>query len=214
MESGSREDSPWKPRSKSGLETPLVGRFIGENRKLVFAPPRWYDVLVISCLVLGAALFLGILDGRSMFFLPVGRTWSVWVGAALLGAGAWALLSNERMACDLRSRTYSRLEGAGVVKRFRRGSLAYLDALVLSAEERPLGAIGLRQVTYRLVLHWKGAREPLLVIGRVDRTLTANVPLNSAAGEMLALGARYAKELQVPFYDNAYFSSSSPLKPV
>lgn len=203
-----RQQLPWNWRRKGGLETPLQGRVIGE-RKVTFAPPIWYDGLVFLC-IFGAPLAYFL--GRSgvpvpIFSAPVS---GFWVSIAVCVAGLWAALSNERMACDLRARTYARLEGQSLRKRITRGSLSELDALVLTAEEYLPGALG-HVVIYRLVLHWKGSKEPLLVVERESASIPTGAQLNYGAGRILQRGARYAKMLGVPFYDNSYFHSGSPV---
>jgi len=198
-------------RFKFGLETPLEGRYVGEDKKLVFAPPQWYDKLVGSCLVLG---FLSVLSspfgfGGGFFFDGTSR---FWVGLSVALAGLWALLSNERLICDLGSRQYSRWEGKGPFKHVSRGSLDELDAIVLIASQQATPT--LNGVIYRLVLHWKGSRLPLLVVGQWSVSLSPGSPLNSGAGPVVALGSRFAKSLRVPFFDNSYFHSPGPVKPV
>lgn len=195
-------------RRKGGLETPLEGRWVGENKKLIFAPPLWYDVLVVACLVIGFAVAVGSLVGRG---LPVlGEvTASLFLGAAVFLAGLWAAFSNERMVCDLQTRRYARLEGQGLVKRIVRGPLSDLDAIVVVAEEYPF-ALG-RAVTYRTVLHWKYQRHPMLIIERTQTQLPSGAPIQSAAGANLQRAQRYARELGTRFYDNAYFNSPGPL---
>lgn len=188
-----------------------MGRFIGEDKKLVFAPPHWYDGLVMICLVGGAlvaasGLFVRWLDG---FGLP---EWRLWTGIAVVLAGVWAALSNERMTCDLRARTFHRLEGKGPLKRWTRGRLNDLDAVVLLSEAKilPTGPV----VVYRIVLHWKGSRMPLLVVGQSLHSLAAGASLNHMAGPMAALAHRYSSVLGLPFFDNAHFHSPEPLRPL
>jgi hypothetical protein len=115
----------------------------------------------------------------------------------------------EYASFDLRSRTYFRREGQGPIKRSRRGSLVDLDAVVLYAEN----FLGF-SVIYRLVIHWKHARVPLLVTERQQSSITPGGPLNQSAGPIAARGLMYAKSLGVPFYDNSYFHSPAPQSPV
>jgi len=190
-------------RRKVGLETPLVGRFWGENRRLLFAPPVWYDSLVLVC-ILGAAAWVG-------FRLATGGGLNL-VALAVGLAGVWAALSSERMTIDLKARTYVRREGQGVFKRIRRGSVNAIDAVVLTTEVYPVGVIGGQLVIYRLLLYWKGAAEPVFVAERQESTISSGAPLNQNAGGMLQRGERYAKAMAIPFYDNSYYASPPPIQ--
>ncbi len=187
-----------RPRKKTGLETPLKGRFSKENRRLIFAPPQWYDTLVICCFLVGASMFL--LGPFFAFF-----------GSLFFASGVWAVLSNERITFNLTERSYVRLEGQSVLKHRVQGQIAELDALVLLAEEIPLTLIGQRSVVYRLVLHWKGGAHPLLVLERESHTVLSSAPLNSADQAICHRGQQYARALGLTFYDNSYFSSPAPL---
>jgi hypothetical protein len=191
-------------RRKSGLETPLHGRFYREGVRLVFAPPLWYDILVAICIAGGAPSALA-------FFVSGGADLDALLGLAVMGAGIWAALSNERMSCDTRGRTYARLEGQRLWKRITRGSLSELDALVLTTEQFGVPLVRGGQVIYRLVLHWKGRKEPLLVVEREAHNLPIGSPINGRAGPMLQRGMAYAKALGIPFYDNSHFVSGSPV---
>ncbi|MBX3110609.1 MAG: hypothetical protein KF857_01255 [Fimbriimonadaceae bacterium] len=193
-------------RSKFGLETPLVGRFWGENKRLVFAPPLWYDWLVLACVVGGFGAFLGGFLGFSDGY------WGN-VGAFVGFAGVWGALSSERMTIDLRQRTYWRREGQGPFKRMTRGSLDQIDAVVSQAHEFPVPTLGGRLVIYRTVLFWKGAREPLFVAERKEATIPYGAPINAGAHHVLAKGARYAQEMKLPFYDNTHFHTADPILP-
>ena len=194
-------------RRKSGLETPLVGRFYREGRVLVFAPPLWYDILVIGCIAGGALFTLAFLwDG--------GEQWQLFTSVAVALAGLWALASNERMICDIRKGTYTRFEGGGIAKHLVRGSLSELDALVLTSEQYAPGAVLTYSVLYRLVLHWKGARQPPLPVEKEQCFLPPGAVLNQGAGSMLARGAAYAKALDVRYYDNSHLYGKSPVSVV
>jgi hypothetical protein len=183
-------------------------------KRLTFAPPIWYDVLVGLCLAFGVYSGLGVaglvsfqmfdpqMFGATLLVLAIGVTL----------AGLWAALSNERMACDLRARTYVRLEGQGIAKRVTRGSLNELYGLVLMSQDTMLpGLGGGRSVVYRLVLYWKGSKEPLLVVERVSGSIPLNTPLNAGAGAMAQRGYRYAQALGVPYYDYSHVNSPGPL---
>lgn len=193
------------PRFKVGLETPLQGRFVGESR-LVFAPPRWYDLLVWACLVCGPVTALPFAP------VPLDPDTRRWVGAAVFLAGVWALLSNERMSVDLRSRSYVRLEGQGLFKRLTRGRLDEIDAVVV-VTEAPARAMGAALV-HRTVLYWKGGRLPPLV---AEQLVVPGAPvgaLNAQAGPIVGRAARYAHALGLPFFDNSHFLSPEPLRPL
>ncbi len=212
MERGRRESDPshgW--RTKGGLETPLVGRFFGENKRLTFAPPRWYDLLVVICLVGGLSLLLASFGIIRMDVFEGYQEIVMFAGFAVALAGIWGAMSNERMACDLRARTYARLEGQGISKRVTRGSLNELHGLVLTSQEIPIPSIGGRAVIYRLVLYWKHSKEPLLIVARDHRSVPFGQPLNAAAGLIAHVGQRYAKAMAIPFYDHSFVSSSGPL---
>lgn len=188
------------PRRKGGLETPLVGRFSRENTRLVFAPPLWYDGLVLLCILAGLVFSVTNFVGGD----------GVWAFISLLVflAGIWGALSNERMVCDLRSRTYARLEGQNFFqKRITKGSMDELDAIVLMAENAPLQG----QVIYRLVIYWKGMRQPLLVVERDPQRATPGMPINYRAGRLLQRGSVYAQHMRLPFYDNSHLQGRSPV---
>lgn len=188
------------PRRKGGLETPLVGRFSKENTRLVFAPPLWYDALVLICILAGIVLSL-------KNFMEGDHLWS-FIFLLVLLAGIWGALSNERMVCDLRARTYARLEGQNFFqKRVTRGSMDELDAVVLMAENAPLQG----QVIYRLVIYWKGMRQPLLVVERDPQRAPPGMPINYKAGRLLQRGSVYAQYMRLPFYDNSHLRGRSPV---
>ena len=207
------EGRPLRQRGKIGLETPLSGRFWGENKRLLFAPPPWYQLLVAGCFLAGALVLASLL-----FPLPlIGPIFSfaigIWFGPALIMSGFWAVLSSEYMLCDLRSRTYYRREGGAAFRRGRRGSLAELDAVVLLTEELSVLPSS-KVVIYRLVVYWKRQAEPLLIIERDQMLCRAGQQLNFGCGRLLALGQRFAHALGVPFYDNSQYASPKPLRPV
>jgi hypothetical protein len=188
-------------RRKSGLETPLAGRFYRE-RLLVFSPPLWYDILVGLCVIAGGLLAV-------YYYILGSPLWLVML--AVMFAGIWGAISNERMVCDLRSRTYARFEGIGIGKRIIRGNLTDLDALVLTSEQYGTG-IGLgATVIYRLVIYWKGMRHPPLVAERQSRSIPYGAPLNQAAGAILQRGTRFSQALQVKYFDNSHMAGKSPV---
>jgi hypothetical protein len=199
-------------RNKGGLETPLSGRLWRETR-LIFAPPLWYDALTYACLAIGAFAFFNALTGNSL--LIFGPAVLIWAGPLVFLAGLWGQLSSERMTCDTKSRTYARREGQGLFKRIIRGPLSELDAIVLISEKELFSAtLGGQSITYRLVLHWKNAKEPILVVGSETTLLGPGQPPNARAARIAQTGAMYARILGIQFFDNSYFFSAEPLKPL
>lgn len=198
------------PQRKIGLETPLVGRFWGENKRLVFSPPNWYQGLVIGCFIVS----LYVLFGRSVGWFRVPWFLSAnWLGWAVLGAGVWALMSMEYAVFDLKSKTYFRREGGGIFKRTRRGSTTEIDAVVVYCSQYLHGMAG-QNVVYRTVIHWKNARVPLLLTERQMSALPPGAPLNYAAGPILVRAQRYAEAMSVKYFDNTYFHSPTPQTPI
>jgi len=194
-------------RRKSGLEVPLVGRMYRE-KLLVFAPPLWHDILVGLCILMGAyGTVLQIRGADSAAQIPGGYFTTVGV----LLAGLWGALSNERMVCDLRAKTYVRIEGMGPGKRACRGKLGELEAMVLTAEQYAHGTGIQAMVYYRLILYWRGQRHPPLVAEKERHFVSFGSPLNTAVQPMLYRGLRYAQALGVPYYDNSHLSGKSPV---
>lgn len=201
------------PRSKTGLETPLEGRMVGE-KALVFAPPRWYEGLMAACvgggLVIIAGSFLGIDWPRGLTLLN-----QHWLGWAVLAAGIWAFLSTERMVCSLRSRTWIRQEGGILRTRITRGSFDQLDALVVRAENKDLtqGVMGSHLAAFRIVLHWKGQSQPPLVLDRLDTDVPTGYPLSQGAAPLFGKATVYGRVLGLPIYDNTQQFSGAPQRP-
>lgn len=200
----------WTPRRKGGLETPLHGRFTREGKRLVFAPSPAYDALVLLCLVGGPLYGLITALGWAVL-LPNALFGPAWVGIAVGLAGLWAAFSNERMTVNLTNRTTRRLEGQGWMKRLVMGSLDDLDAVVLMSEVLPMGGLGGTRVTYRLVLFWKGHRQPLLIVESETATVPPGAPVNTGAGRLHQLGLSYAGAMGVRFFDNAHLPGRCPL---
>lgn len=195
-------------RTKLGLETPLRGRFWRENKRLLFAPPLWYDWFVLVVVVTGAlAAFLGYFAQILPWLYP---TWWLFTGIAVCVAGVLGYVSTERMTIDLRQRTYTRREGSGLLKRVTRGSLNDIDAVVLQASENLTPSLLGRTVIYRLVLFWKNGREPLLVCEQFPAAIPVGAAINAGAGHLFQKGQRYAQEMKLPFYDNSHFHSADP----
>jgi hypothetical protein len=187
------------------VETPIVGRFLGEGRRLVFGPPPAYHTLVWAAGGVGAlCLLIAILP----FSVPMWPGWWAMVGILTVLATVLAALSLQLIVFDLKEGTYRRRQGPGLLPRTTLGRIRDLDAVVVIAEPNPL--LG-SAVTYHVVLHWKvGLPEPILVLHQDTRQLPPGQPLNSQAGPVLQLGERYAKALGVKFFDNTYFPSTCP----
>jgi len=200
----------WIPRRKGGLETPLQGRFTREGTRLAFAPSPAYDALVLICLIGGPLYGLVTTMGWAIL-LPNAAFGPGWVGIAVGLAGLWAAMSNERMTVNLTDRSYRRLEGQGIVKRFVSGSLSELDAVVLMTEVLPMGSLGGTRVMYRLVIFWRGNRQPLLIVDSESSTIAAGAPVQSGAGRLHQIGLNYSAAMGVPFYDNAHLPGRCPL---
>jgi hypothetical protein len=192
------------------LETPLFGRFGKENRRLVFGPTRTYDLLVNATAIGGFVLTLASFKegGLTEFWPGFGPEWCRYTGLAVMGASAWAYFSLVRISFDLKNGTYWRRQGPGFLPQMSSGLVADLDALVLIAETNA-GLNG--GVTYHLVLHWKHAKRPLMVVQNDTRTLRPGEPLQSGGVQLMTLGVQYAKALGIPFYDNSHFSSRCPV---
>ena len=193
------------------LETPLYGKFANEDRILVFSAPTAYHTLVRACVVggglaavYGALGFVGVTDP------PVGTLWWFLTSLAVCLAGVFAAYSLVMIRFDARSGQYRRREGGGAFGRTTGGPLAALDAVVLIAE--PNSRLTPHGVTYHLVLHWKGAAEPPMVLQGDTRALVPGQPLNVGAGPLKERGVRYAQALKLPFYDNAHFPSPNPVR--
>jgi len=188
------------------LETPLVGRFAGEGRRLSFAAPAPYHILVRTTAIVGAIMLLA---PALPIPLPLYESWWTMVGAMLVVAAVAAALSLQTIVFDTRERTYRRRQGPGFLPRFSRGRIDELDAIVVLAEQNPTSIPP--SVTFHVVLHWKGNKEPLMVLQRDTRSLGHGMPLNSSAGHILALAQKYATALNVKFFDNTYFPSPCPV---
>ncbi|MEZ5162481.1 MAG: hypothetical protein R2688_01775 [Fimbriimonadaceae bacterium] len=199
---GNPEGQYWSKRNKVGLEIPLEGRLWGE-RRLTFAPPLWHDVLTIGCIIFGLYQTLGQFVHFLPFVLPL-----LWFGPAIFLSGIWAQLSYERMTIDLKTQTYARREGHGIFKRIIRGNVSELDALVVTTQAQPMN-----RFVYRAVLHWKGGRQPLLVVETSEIILPTGQPMQVGAHDILTKSSRWARLINVPFYDNSYFHSPGPVKP-
>ena len=191
------------------IETPLFGRFQGENKRLVFAPPMPYQVLVKGCLYGGPGMFLfGVIEA-AVGDGPLYPAWWQGTGICVFLAGVLAAFSLTNISFNLGERHYKRRQGPGTFVSTRLGSFAELDAIVLIAEINP--KIGPGGVTYHLVLHWKGQSQPIMVLQSDTRVLPAGQPLNIGAQHLLAQGLKYAQAIGIPFFDNSHFASPCPI---
>jgi hypothetical protein len=188
------------------IETPIVGRFEGENRRLIFGPPVAYHRLVQG---VGAIGSLMIVRPFLPLELPLWPGWWHFVGFLVLGASVLAAYSLQLIVFDLKERTYRRRQGPGLFPRTSHGKFSDLDAVVVVSEVRaPLGS----SVTYHAVLHWKpDRREPILVLHQDTRVLRGGEPLNAQSAIILQHAHRYAQALSLPTYDNTHFPSPCPV---
>jgi hypothetical protein len=188
------------------IETPLVGRYQGEGRRLIFGPPAAYHQLVYGVGAVGT-LFVFLSSFDWVAGLP--SFWWFLIGSLLVAAAIVAALSLQLIVFDLKEGTYRRRQGPGLLPRQTHGRIADLDAVVVIAETM---ASMPGTVTYHIVLHWKmNAQEPLLVLHQDTRQLSSGQPLNFASGPILQLGSKYANSLGVKFFDNSHFSSPCPV---
>ena len=180
------------------LETPTRGRFLKEDRFLVFEPEPIYLGLVYSCIGGGAlAMVYGLVEGSWWFNM---------VGIMVLLAGIWANLSLIRIRFDLKSRTYRRRQGPGFIPQLWQGTIDDLDALVVVASP---SLIAPGAVNYHLVLHWKQNRAPLMVLESDTR---APMGALQAGGQPSVMRAtKYATSMRIPVYDNTQYMSAHPM---
>lgn len=182
------------------LETPLFGRFLGENKYLIFAPAKEYLLLVGGTIAAGLVCTGWGVATMEFYF--------VFVGLMILFAGIWGALSLQWISFNLRERVYTRRQGPGLLPRTSRGSIDHLEAIFLVAEERFLVS---RQVTYRLFLQWKGYKEPGMVLQQFYFMLGSGQPLNAGAGPLFHLGSKAAQALAIPIVDHAQVSTPCPV---
>ena len=191
------------------IETPLFGRFYGENKRLVFAPPVPYQALVKGCLYGGPAMVVFGFIEAAVGDGPLYPAWWQFTGLAVALAGVAALFSIAGISFNLGERHYSRRQGPGMFVSLRRGQVSELDAIVLIAE--PNSRMMPNGVTYHLVLHWKGQTQPIMVLQSDSRMLPPGQPLQLGAQQLLAQGLRYAQAIGIPFFDNSHFASKCPV---
>lgn len=192
------------------LETPLYGKYANEDRLLVFSAPTAYHGLVRGCVVGGGmGTFYGLLGFVGLTEPPIGTLWWTLTSFAVCLAGVFAAYSLVMIRLDLQTGAYRRRDGTGAFGRTTSGPLSDLDALVLIAE--PNSRMVQSGVTYHLVLHWKGVKEPPMVVQQDTRVLPPGQPLSAWAQPLRERGMRYAQTLKLPFYDNAHFASPNPV---
>lgn len=186
----------------------MSGRLIRE-RVLIFAPPLWYDVLILMCILGGfGSAILALTDhlpGPASSLLG-DDYWKIF--GTLFGlAGAWAAVSNERLSIDIRKGTYARLEGQGFLKRITRGTVAEFHVIALMTSMEPSG------LTYRLVLYWKGGRQPIFILSQQKGPFMAQVGgmINAGAGKINYYGQSWSRILNVPYMDISGQLSPGPL---
>ncbi len=187
---------------RPGLEVPIQGRLIKESI-LFFGPPAWHDALVFACLGVGAALALAALAGAVFLHF--------WVGPAVFLAGLWGLLSTERLVVNLKTGVYH----LQVQPRWKvaRGSISEWDALNVVAENRGLPGISdgsSWSVVYHLVLHWKGARKPPMVLQRQSAVVPAGCSLETAAQPLVTQASSFGRLMGLPVYLSLGGFSSNP----
>ncbi len=193
------------------LETPLYGKYANEDRLLVFSAPTAYHALIRFCVIGGAvATVYGLMGFVGITDPPNGAMWWTLTSLAVGLAGVFAAYSLVMIRLDTKSGTYRRRDGGGAFGRTVGGSMSELDALVLIAEPNSRMTAG--GVTYHLVLHWKGAAQPPMVVQQDTRAIPPGQPLNLGAQALRERGIRYAQTLRVPFYDNAHFASANPVR--
>jgi hypothetical protein len=180
------------------LETPTVGKFLREDRFVVFEPPVEYLSLVYGCMALGG---VGCLYGftREDWFYQV-------FGGAVFLAGLWANLSLVRIRFDLKNRTYRRRQGPGLIPRLWQGSLDDIDAVVVISEPSVAQPGAVR---YHMVMHWKQGRAPIMVLE--SALYFSGGVLQSGAGPMLQKANRFCVAARIPLYDNTAFPSKCPI---
>jgi hypothetical protein len=192
------------------IETPLFGRFQGENKRLVFSAPPPYHMLVRGSIGGGVIMILfGVIEAATGVDGPQFPGWWIVTGAAVGLAGIAAAFALTSISFDLGERHYKRRQGPEMFTRTRVGSVNELDAIVLISEPNPTIMAG--GVTYHLVLHWKGESQPIMVLQQDTRILPPGQPLSVGAQPLLNAGLKYAQAIGIPFYDNSHFASKCPI---
>ncbi|HTQ09369.1 MAG TPA: hypothetical protein VMI31_04800 [Fimbriimonadaceae bacterium] len=181
------------------LETPLFGRFLGENKYLIFAPAQEYLWLVAICAFGGAAVGVWGVVSQSFY-------WTC-VGVAVCMAGIWGAASLHWISFNLRERVYTRRQGPGMFPKTTRGSFKDLEVIFMIAGQHLL--VG--KITYRLLLQWRAHKEPPMVLTQTYFMLAAGMPINAGAGSLFHFGTKVSQALGIPLVDNAHFLSANPV---
>ena len=181
------------------LETPLFGRFLGENKYLVFAPAKEYLWLVAACVFGGALVGVWGVAVQSFY-------WTC-VGVAVCMAGIWGAASLHWISFNLRERVYTRRQGPGMFPKTTRGSFNDLEVIFLLAGQHLLAG----KITYRLLLQWRAHKEPPMVLTQTYFMLGPGMPTNAGAGPLFHLGTKAGQALGIPLVDNAHFLSANPV---
>lgn len=203
---------PESPMIGGMLETPLFGKFQGENKRLVFSAHTAYLGLIRGTVILGVGTAaLGVASPGLTVSLPEPPEWFAIFGTMFALAGVWAAMSLQFIAFDLKERTYRRRQGPGFIPRTTRGSVHNIEAMVLLAEDGRASLSLTSGVTYRLALYWRGNAEPPMVLDQETVRLLPGAPLNYGAARMLANGVRYAQTLGLPFFDNSFTHAPCPV---
>ena len=157
-----------------------------------------YLTLVYVCIGCGAA--------SAGFGVVVRDFQFLWIGLAVFLSGMWANLSLVRIRFDLKSRTYKRRQGPGLIPRLWQGSVDELDALVVIAETSLIAPGAFR---YHLVLHWKQNKAPLMVLESEVRASMGGP--QHGAQLLVSKATKYATSMKIPVYDNSHFVSPCPI---
>lgn len=191
------------------LETPTVTRFAGENKRIIAGPPLPYVWFVHGTLLTG----FGILVNMFGFVPSPGPLWCLMVGLMVVGAGVIAELSLDQAVFDLRERRYRRRTGGDYFGHgIGYGSLDELDAVQVIAETTAIGQIRQPGVTYHVILHWKRAARPALILHQDTRKLPVGARQQEQATFVLSHAQRIANALKVPLYDNTHYPSPNPTR--
>ena len=188
------------------MEPPAQSYRVGEH-KILFAAPLWYEILVGFCVVGGLVLAYWAWQHPASFpMIGLASVWA-WIWLLVVGAGVWAALSVDRLILDLKDRTYERWVGGGFWMKRSRGSLTYIDAVVMSAEHiQHFGTV--ERMVVRLTMYWIGHREPVMVLARKDMVVREDL------SQMGKRGYELAQAIGVKFVDNSAHFSKKPFSPL
>lgn len=171
------------------LETPTFGKYGREERTLTFEAATPYIAFVYLTLLFGSWLALtSFLNQHQVYFLT---------GLAVILAAIWANLSMTRIRFDLKTRSYRRRQGPGIIgQKLWTGSIDEIDAIVVLREDSMKGT------RFHIVIYWKQQRCPLMAL---ESEFTGN------PSRIFAKAQRYSASLQLPLYDNTSFASPNPI---